>query len=124
MSYIQKGKNRWNEREKKFFLSDSECVKQELSHKVSRKLYKVNSKKKKRKVSSIFTIVKRFTQIRHLSETEKFWLLDRSSLTKTHTHTHTYSTTWIISTSESDKIPNIIQEHTFFGLKLKVKKQK
>lgn len=73
MSYIQKGKNCWNEREN-FFLSDSECVKQELSHKLSRKLYKVNSKKKekKRKVSSIFTIVKSFTQIQHLSEIENF----------------------------------------------------
>lgn len=73
MSYIFKREKIVEMRGKKsFFLSDSECVKQELSHKVSRKLYKVNSKKKKRKVSSIFTIVKSFTQIRHLSETEKF----------------------------------------------------
>lgn len=48
-------------RGKNVFLSDSECVKQELSHKLSRKLYKVNSKRKEKK--SVF----------YLYHSEKFY---------------------------------------------------
>lgn len=85
-------------------------------------LYNTNNKKVFSVLLKFFINLALFIEVK-----PKFWLLDWCLLLhkQAHTRTHTYSTTWIISTNEIDKIPNIVQKHPFFsGLKVKIKKQK
>lgn len=83
-----KGKKSLKWEGKKVFLSDSECVKQELSHKLSRKLYKVNSKKKKKSVFYLYHSEKFYSD----SAFEWNWkiLTFRSLFSYKNTHTHTH----------------------------------